>query len=123
MGSTSVHIQGISKRYGKVEALKDVSLDIGEGEIFGIIGPDGAGKTSLFRIIATLLLADEGDATVCGFDVVKDMGEIRKCLGYMPGKFSLYQDLSVEENLTFFAELFGTTVAEGYELVKAIYSR
>ena len=123
MGDISVHLQGISKRYGKVEALKDVSFDVAEGEIFGIIGPDGAGKTSLFRIIATLLVADEGEATVCGFDVIKDMGKIRKFLGYMPGKFSLYQDLSVEENLTFFAELFGTTVAEGYELVKAIYSQ
>ncbi len=123
MRRTTVHLQGISKRYGKVQALNDVSLDIEEGELFGIIGPDGAGKTSLFRILATLLLADKGEATVCGLDVVRDMGEIRKRIGYMPGKFSLYQDLSVEENLTFFAELFGTTVAGGYGLVKAIYSQ
>ena len=123
MGNIAIEVSGISKRYGKVVALKDVSFDVKEGEIFGLIGPDGAGKTSLFRILATLLLADEGEATVCGFDVVKGMKDIRRCVGYMPGRFSLYQDLSVEENLTFFAELFGTTVKEGYELVKTIYQQ
>ena len=123
MGNIAIEVSGISKRYGKVTALKEVSFDVKEGEIFGLIGPDGAGKTSLFRILATLLLADEGEATVCGFDVVKGMKDIRRCVGYMPGRFSLYQDLSVEENLTFFAELFGTTVKEGYELVKTIYQQ
>ena len=123
MEHVAIEVRNVSKRYGKVQALKDVSFDVGEGEIFGLIGPDGAGKTSLFRILATLILADRGEATVCGFDVVKGMKEIRRCVGYMPGRFSLYQDLSVEENLTFFAELFGTTVTEGYELVKAIYSQ
>ena len=123
MGNTAIEVSGISKHYGKVTALKEVSFDVKEGEIFGLIGPDGAGKTSLFRILSTLLLADEGEATVCGFDVVKRMKDIRRCVGYMPGRFSLYQDLSVEENLTFFAELFGTTVKEGYELVKAIYQQ
>ena len=123
MENVAIEVRNISKRYGKVQALKDISFAVREGEIFGLIGPDGAGKTSLFRILATLLLAERGEATVCGFDVVKDMKEIRRCVGYMPGRFSLYQDLSVEENLTFFAELFGTTVAEGYELVKAIYQQ
>ncbi len=123
MEHVAIEVRNVSKRYGKVQALRDVSFDVKEGEIFGLIGPDGAGKTSLFRILATLILADRGEATVSGFDVVKGMKEIRRCVGYMPGRFSLYQDLSVEENLTFFAELFGTTVAEGYELVKAIYSQ
>ena len=122
-GKSAITVDHVSKRYGKVQALRDVSLDVKDGEIFGLIGPDGAGKTSLFRILATLILADGGEAVVNGFDVVKGMKEIRRCVGYMPGKFSLYQDLSVEENLTFFAELFGTTVAEGYELVKAIYQQ
>ena len=121
MGNYAIEVKNVGKRYGKVQALDGVSLSVEEGEIFGLIGPDGSGKTSLFRILATLILADEGTATVNGFDVVKGMKDIRRCVGYMPGKFSLYQDLSVEENLTFFAELFGTTVAEGYELVKPIY--
>ena len=119
----AIVVNGISKRYGKVQALHDVSFSVDKGEIFGLIGPDGAGKTSLFRILATLILADEGTATVEGFDVVKDMREIRKITGYMPGKFSLYQDLSVEENLNFFATLFGTTVSAEYDNVKAIYSQ
>ena len=123
MKQPAITANDISKRYGKVEALKNVSFSVDEGEIFGLIGPDGAGKTSLFRILATLLLADGGEATVCGLDVVRGMKDIRRCVGYMPGKFSLYQDLSVEENLTFFAELFGTTVSEGYDLVKAIYGQ
>ena len=120
---TAVTVSNICNCYKGVQALKDVSFEVEEGEIFGIIGPDGAGKTSLFRILATLILADSGTATLNGFDVKKGMREIRKCVGYMPGKFSLYQDLSVEENLTFFAELFGTTIEQGYELVKAIYQQ
>jgi ABC-2 type transport system ATP-binding protein len=117
----SIELTHISKHYGKVQALQDVSLSIDKGEIFGLIGPDGAGKTSLFRIMATLILQDEGNATVDGLDVVKDMEQIRRRVGYMPGKFSLYQDLSVRENLQFFATLFGTTIDEGYELIAPIY--
>lgn len=119
----AIRVQHVSKRYGTVEALADVSLSVKSGEIFGLIGPDGAGKTSLFRILATLLLADGGTAAVDGFDVVAGLKSIRGRIGYMPGRFSLYQDLSVEENLTFFATLFGTTVAEGYDLVAPIYSQ
>lgn len=119
----AIRVQHVSKRYGTVEALADVSLSVKSGEIFGLIGPDGAGKTSLFRILATLLLADGGTAAVDGFDVVAGLKSIRSRIGYMPGRFSLYQDLSVEENLTFFATLFGTTVAEGYDLVAPIYSQ
>ena len=119
----SIDVQHISKSYGKVKALQDVSFSVGKGEVFGLIGPDGAGKTSMFRILCTLLLADEGTASVDGFDVVKQMKEIRQQVGYMPGRFSLYQDLTVEENLTFFATLFGTTVDEGYDSIKAIYSQ
>lgn len=118
-----MRLRGISKRYGKVAALQDVSLDIERGEIFGIIGPDGAGKTTLMRILTTLLLPDGGKAQVDGLDVVKDMKLLRRRVGYMPGKFSLYQDLSVEENLKFFASIFGTTVSEGYELIAPIYSQ
>ena len=119
----AIRVQHVSKRYGTVEALADVSLSVKSGEIFGLIGPDGAGKTSLFRILATLLLVDGGTATVDGFDVVSGLKSIRGRIGYMPGRFSLYQDLSVEENLTFFATLFGTTVTEGYDLVAPIYSQ
>ena len=116
-------VNGISKRYGRVQALQDVSLSVSKGEVFGIIGPDGAGKTSLYRILCTLLLPDKGTAMVDGFDTVSQMREIRRRVGYMPGKFSLYQDLTVEENLKFFATLFGTTVEAGYDSVKAIYSQ
>ena len=119
----AIEVNHISKSYGKVKALQDVSFAVEKGEVFGLIGPDGAGKTSMFRILCTLLLADEGTATVDGFDVVKQMTDIRKCVGYMPGRFSLYQDLTVEENLEFFATLFGTTVDEGYDSIKAIYSQ
>lgn len=108
---------------GKVLAVDDVSLNIGEGELFGLIGPDGAGKTSIFRILTTLLLADKGTASVDGFDVVKDYQAIRNRIGYMPGKFSLYQDLTVKENLTFFATLFGTSIRENYDLIKDIYEQ
>ena len=119
----AIEVSHISKSYGKVQALSDVSFSVGKGEVFGLIGPDGAGKTSLYRILCTLLLADEGTVTLDGFDVVKQMKDIRRRVGYMPGRFSLYQDLTVEENLTFFATLFGTTVEEGYDSIKAIYSQ
>src|SRR5436190_4818955 len=111
----AVVVENIIKTYGKkkeVTALSDISFDVSQGELFGIIGPDGAGKTSLFRILTTLLLADKGTATVDGLDVVKDYKEIRKRSGYMPGKFSLYQDLTVQENLDFFATIFNTSVQE-----------
>lgn len=117
----AVNVDSITKRYGSVLALDCVSFKVGEGELFGIIGPDGAGKTTLFRIIATLILSDGGTATVEGFDVVKDYKELRNRIGYMPGRFSLYSDLTVEENLSFFASLFGTTVKENYHLVEGIY--
>lgn len=120
----AVTVEHIVKTYGKkkeVPALNDISFDVKEGELFGIIGPDGAGKTSLFRILTTLLLADSGTATVDGSDVGKDYKAIRKKVGYMPGKFSLYPDLSVEENLNFFATIFNTSIEENYELVKNIY--
>jgi len=117
----SITVQNISKSFKKVEALTAVSFDVKEGELFGLIGPDGAGKTTLFRILTTLLFADDGDATVAGFDVVEDYKSIRNHVGYMPGKFSLYQDLTVEENLEFFATIFGTTIAENHDLIKDIY--
>jgi ABC-type multidrug transport system ATPase subunit len=118
-----LNCQFISMNYGKVQALKDVSFDVLSGELFGLIGPDGAGKTSLFRILTTLLVADSGTATVNGLDVVHDYREIRKRIGYMPGRFSLYQDLSVEENLSFFATVFGTTIEENYYLIEDIYKQ
>lgn len=120
---STILVDNIHKRYGKVKALDGVSFSVEEGEIFGLVGPDGAGKTSMFRILATLLLPDKGKASVDGHDIVTRMKDIRKRVGYMPGKFSLYQDLTVEENLRFFATLFGTTVEEGYDSIKAIYSQ
>ncbi|MGN6539674.1 MAG: ABC transporter ATP-binding protein [Ginsengibacter sp.] len=119
-----VTANNLVKTYGKkneILAVDDVSFSVNEGEIFGLIGPDGAGKTSLFRMLTTLLLPDSGSASVAGFDVVKDYGKIRNTVGYMPGKFSLYPDLSVEENLNFFATVFGTTIQENYDLIKEIY--
>ena len=113
----------LSKSYGKVTALRGLSFEVERGEIYGIIGPDGAGKTTLFRILTTLMLADGGTATVDGLDVVRDYREIRRRIGYMPGRFSLYQDLTVEENLNFFATLFGTTVSENYYLIEDIYKQ
>jgi ABC-type multidrug transport system ATPase subunit len=119
----SIIINYISKSYGKTKALKDINFNVENGEIFGLIGPDGAGKTTLIRILTTLLLPDSGSATVLGFDAVKEWKEIRKIMGYMPGRFSLYQDLSVEENVKFFASVFGTTLEENYEIIKDIYSQ
>lgn len=116
-----VSVQNLKKSYGTVQALQGLTFDVKEGEIYGIIGPDGAGKTTLFRILTTLLLADEGVAEVNGLDVVKDYKQIRKQIGYMPGRFSLYPDLSVEENLAFFATIFNTTIQENYHLVEDIY--
>lgn len=124
---TAVSVNNIVKNYGTakqpVKALKGVSFEVSKGELFGLIGPDGAGKTSLFRVLTTLLLPDGGSAMVDGYDVVKDFKSIRKHVGYMPGRFSLYQDLTVEENLEFFATIFNTTIKENYELVKDIYEQ
>jgi len=123
----SVVVNNIIKTYGKkkqkVTALNDISFKVKKGDIFGIIGPDGAGKTSLFRILTTLLLADGGNATIEGLDVVKEYKKIRTKVGYMPGRFSLYQDLTVEENLNFFATIFNTNVQENYHLIKDIYQQ
>ncbi|MFC1784111.1 ABC transporter ATP-binding protein [Candidatus Neomarinimicrobiota bacterium] len=117
----SIRTEHLYKNYGDVQALDNISFEIDKGELFGFIGPDGAGKTTLFRILTTLILMDEGQATVEGLDVVKDFRELRSILGYMPGRFSLYQDLTVEENLQFFASIFGTTIEENYELIRDIY--
>ena len=119
----AIEVNNISKHYGKVEVLNNVSFSVKKGEVFGLIGPDGAGKTSMYRILCSLLLPDNGTAIVDGFDVVQQMKEIRKRIGYMPGKFSLYQDLTIEENLKFFATLFNTTIEENYDSIKAIYSQ
>ena len=120
-----VSVTNLHKTYnkGKTKALNGVSFHVEQGEIFGIIGPDGAGKTSLFRILTTLMLADSGNVAVDGYDVVKDYKTIRKHIGYMPGKFSLYQDMTVEENLSFFATVFNTTIDENYHLVEDIYKQ
>ena len=119
----TVVVDNLSKSYKQVVALKDITFGVDAGEIFGFIGPDGAGKTSLFRILVTLLLPTEGTATVLGYDVVKAYKKIRNKVGYMPGKFSLYQDLTVEENLNFFATIFSTSIEENYHLIKDIYSQ
>lgn len=116
-------IDNLSKSYGKVKALDNVSFSVRNGELFGLIGPDGAGKTTLFRLLTTLLTPDSGSAKVAGWDVVDDYLAIRSCVGYMPGTFSLYQDLTVEENLNFFAALFGASVRDSYELVEPIYKQ
>lgn len=121
MAIVSVDNLKMSYDKGRVKALKGVTFDVEEGEIFGLIGPDGAGKTSLFRILTTLLLADSGKAVVDGMDVVNDYKKIRRHIGYMPGRFSLYQDLTVEENLSFFATVFNTTIEENYHLIEDIY--
>ena len=117
----SVVVNDVSKSFGKTEALHNISLSAFRGELFGLIGPDGAGKSTLFRILTTLLLPGSGTASVAGFDVVKNYRDIRRIVGYMPGRFSLYQDLTVEENLKFFASIFKTTVEENYDLIRDIY--
>ena len=119
----AIEIKNISKRYGKIQALNDVSFEVKKGELFGLIGPDGAGKTTLFRLLTTLINPDAGSATVDGLDIMKDYREIRTRVGYMPGRFSLYPDLSVEENLQFFAAIFGVTVEQSYHLVAPIYKQ
>ena len=118
-----VIVDQLYKSYGKTRALNGVSFSVDEGELYGIIGPDGAGKSTLFRVLTTLMLADKGDARVMGYDVVKDYRKIRDIIGYMPGKFSLYQDLTVEENLRFFATVFNTTIEENYHLIADIYKQ
>jgi ABC-2 type transport system ATP-binding protein len=123
MEQVSISVESVSRKYGTHPALDAISFAVKKGELFGFIGPDGAGKTTLFRILTTLLLPDEGQATVESLDVVKDYKKLRKIVGYMPGRFSLYMDLSVEENLQFYATIFGTTIAENYDLIKAIYSQ
>ena len=123
----TIEVNNITKNYktkkSVVTAVDDISFSVDEGELFGLIGPDGAGKTSIFRILTTVLLADKGDAAVLGLDVVKDYKAIRNIIGYMPGRFSLYQDLTVEENLNFFATIFNTTIEENYDLVADIYKQ
>jgi ABC-type multidrug transport system ATPase subunit len=117
----AIEVEHISKSYGEVAALRDVSFDVEAGELFGLIGPDGAGKTTLFRLLTTLLKPDAGRASVVGLDIVNDYRDIRKQVGYMPGRFSLYSDLTVRENMEFFASIFGTTIEENYDMVAPIY--
>lgn len=123
MKESSITIDGLTKRYDNLKALDGVSFEVGKGELFGLIGPDGAGKTTLFRILTTLIRPDEGTAWIEGMDCVDDYLEIRNIVGYMPGRFSLYQDLSVEENLEFFAALFGGRPEDNYEMIAPIYSQ
>lgn len=123
MSVRPVVVDAVSKRFGSTTALDAVSLSVNEAELYGLVGPDGGGKTTLFRILTTLLLPDAGTATVLGHDAVRDLWAIRSRVGYMPGRFSLYGDLSVEENLQFFASVFGTTVKEGYDLIAPIYKQ
>ena len=121
--NTVVNISGVSKTYGTIKALDDVSLTVREGEMFGLIGPDGAGKSTLYRLLATLLAPDSGRLEVLGFDTVKDYRQLRKLIGYMPERFSLYPDLSISENLNFFASLFGVSVKQNYDLIAPIFSQ
>lgn len=123
MSDAAVVVANVSKRFQKTDALVDVSFEVSHGELFGLVGPDGAGKTTLFRILTTLLIPDSGSATVLGLDVVRDMWKIRSRVGYMPGRFSLYGDLTVSENLSFFASVFGTTIEDGYDLIAPIYKQ
>lgn len=118
----SFRVEHISKSFGEIRALSDISFSTAEGELFGLIGPDGAGKSTLFRILVTLLLSDEGNASVAGLDVRKQYRKIRQIIGYMAGRFSLYHDLTVKENLQFYATVFGTTIEENYDLVKDVYA-
>ncbi len=121
MNNPIVECRRLTKKYGEISALENFDLDISQGEVFGIIGPDGAGKTTFFRILSTLVLPDTGQVTVLGHDVIKDYRFIRKSIGFMPGRFSLYQDLTVEENLKFYASVFGVKIHENYHLIKDIY--
>ncbi|MBN2834998.1 MAG: ATP-binding cassette domain-containing protein, partial [Candidatus Delongbacteria bacterium] len=116
----SIEIKNISKSYGDITAIDKLSFDVNKGEIFGLIGPDGSGKTSIFRILTTVTLPDKGKAFVQGLNVSTDFKKIRKLIGYMPGRFSLYQDLTVEENLKFYSSVFNTSIAENYDLIKEI---
>jgi ABC-type multidrug transport system ATPase subunit len=117
----SVQVQDIKKSYGETLAVENINFDVNQAELFGLIGPDGAGKTTIFRILTSLILPDEGKAVLNGYDVIRDYKKIRQTIGYMPGRFSLYQDLTVEENLNFFATVFGTTIDENYDLIRDIY--
>ncbi|MEM6320404.1 MAG: ABC transporter ATP-binding protein [Bacteroidota bacterium] len=119
----AIQVNAINKSFGTTQALSDINLEVAEGELFGLIGPDGAGKSTLFKILTSLLIPDAGEAKVAGFHTVKEYKKIRKIIGYMPGRFSLYQDLSVEENLNFFATIFGTTVKANYHLIEEIYTQ
>ena len=119
----SIDIKNITKSFGDVTAVNNMSLEVNKGELFGLIGPDGAGKTTLFRILTTVSLPDTGQAFIKGLDVTKDFKKIREIIGYMPGRFSLYQDLTVEENLKFYSSVFNTSVQENYDLIKDIYSQ
>ncbi len=119
--NSNINITNLSKSYKDVQALKEINLNIESGELFGLIGPDGAGKTTLFRLLATLLVPDSGSATLCGFEMVKEYKHIRNILGYMPGKFSLYQDLSVLENLSFFATVFNTRIEDNMDMIRDIW--
>ncbi len=121
--NASILVDNLSKSYGNVQALKNINLDIKSGELFGLIGPDGAGKTTLFRLLATLLLPDEGSAELCEIDSVLEYKKIRGLLGYMPGKFSLYQDLSVMENLQFFATVFNTRIEDNLDMIRDIWEQ
>jgi ABC-2 type transport system ATP-binding protein len=118
-----IEVNNLSKSYGKVKALDSISFSVKRSELFGLIGPDGAGKTTLFRLLTTLINPDEGSAAVDGLDIIKDYRKIRSRVGYMPGRFSLYPDLTVEENLTFFAAIFGVKVKDSYDLVAPIYKQ
>lgn len=119
----AIEISALTKRYGKLTALDNVDLTVGSGEMFGIIGPDGAGKSTLYRILATLLSPDSGSASVLGLDTVRDFRELRRRIGYMPERFSLYQDMTVMENLKFFASLFGVGIRDNYDLIAPVFGQ
>lgn len=121
--SPAIEISGVSKRYGDTIALDSVSFDVKEGEMFGLIGPDGSGKSTLYRILATLISPDSGKAIVCGLDTVKDYSRLRPIIGYMPERFSLYPDLSVSENLRFFASLFGVSIKENFDIIAPVFAQ